>query len=326
MAARVAFKFVTAAAFAAIAAFALSGPVARADSGGGGGSMGGGGGSASNMNRSSSSLSPAEAYQRGVAAIREHQYHEAVGFLRPLLRNRQLRNDPSINTALATAYIGQSDWGNARGPLETVAGSPNPLPGAIAQLGIVYLNLNEPDKAVEQQTRLTTMLGACDAACGDARRAQLQTSLDALTAAINAPPAAPATAPTTGWNFPSVQEGREAYAEAVGLINQQHYTQAFAALERARDAVGPNPDVLNYMGFVSRRLGNTDAALAYYNEVLSIDPHHRGATEYLGELYLQLGRVDDARRQLARLDQLCAYGCAEREELAMWIDLSVARQ
>jgi hypothetical protein len=26
-----------------------------------------------------------------------------------------------------------------------------------------------------------------------------------------------------------------------------------------------------------------------------------------------------ARQQLARLDNLCAYGCAQREELAHWI-------
>jgi hypothetical protein len=41
--------------------------------------------------------------------------------------------------------------------------------------------------------------------------------------------------------------------------------------------------------------------------------------DYLGELYLQIGRTADARRQLAKLDRLCPYGCAQREELARWI-------
>ena len=45
-----------------------------------------------------------------------------------------------------------------------------------------------------------------------------------------------------------------------------------------------------------------------------------GATEYLGELYIQMGDLGRARRQLARLDDLCAYGCAQREELARWIE------
>ncbi len=95
-----------------------------------------------------------------------------------------------------------------------------------------------------------------------------------------------------------------------------------AALDIAEAAIGPHADILNYKGFASRRLGRYDAALAYYNEALALDPNHLGVNEYLGELYLQMGRVDDARRQLARLDDLCAYGCAQREELARWIDLA----
>ena len=76
------------------------------------------------------------------------------------------------------------------------------------------------------------------------------------------------------------------------------------------------------MGFASRKLGRFDAALAYYGEALSLDPNHLGATEYLGELYIQMGQVEHARTQLARLDQLCAYGCEQREELARWIETS----
>jgi tetratricopeptide (TPR) repeat protein len=74
------------------------------------------------------------------------------------------------------------------------------------------------------------------------------------------------------------------------------------------------------MGFVSRKLGRLDSALGYYTEALRLDPAHLGATEYLGELYIQMGQIDRARTQLARLDQLCAYGCAQREELARWIE------
>ncbi len=116
-----------------------------------------------------------------------------------------------------------------------------------------------------------------------------------------------------------MEEGRAAYAEAVGLINQNRFPEAFAALERAQDAVGPHADILNYMGFVSRKMGRLDAALAYYDDALQLDPNHLGATEYLGELYIQMGDMNRARSQLARLDDLCAYGCAQREELARWL-------
>ena len=112
-----------------------------------------------------------------------------------------------------------------------------------------------------------------------------------------------------------------AYAEAVGLINQERYAEAFAALERTQAAVGPHADVLNYMGFTSRKLGRLDAgAWAIIARRCGSIRTILGATEYLGELYIQMGQLDRARTQLARLDELCAYGCAQREELARWIE------
>ena len=45
-------------------------------------------------------------------------------------------------------------------------------------------------------------------------------------------------------------------------------------------------------------------------------PAHLGAHEYLGELYLQRGELEQARAQLAELERLCPAGCEERSELA----------
>ena len=183
----------------------------------------------------------------------------------------------------------------------------------------LHLRAGRREQATAIQTSLTNKVAACDATCGDARRAQLNAALTQLTQALDAPATPAADPATTGWNFPSVEEGRAAYAEAVGLINQARYVEAFATLERTQEAVGPHPDVLNYMGFTSRKLGRLDDALAYYGQALTLDPNHLGATEYLGELYIQMGQLDRARVQLARLDELCAYGCAQREELSRWI-------
>jgi tetratricopeptide (TPR) repeat protein len=298
----------------------IAAPVALADGGGGGGgggmTMGGGG----------NSESPAQAYQAGITALQAQQYTQAIRHLRTA--RRAAPNDGVINYALGLAYAGAGETDDARSTFERAVRADNAPPGARLQLGLIYLQAGERDRAVEQQTALASAVQACDAACGDARRAQLQAAHDQLAQAINPPaaetpaapdPAAPDPA-TQGWNFPSVEEGRLAYAEAVGLINQERFPEAFAALTRAETAVGPHPDVLNYMGFVSRKMGNLDAALAYYDRALTLDPNHLGATEYLGELYVQMGEVDRARRQLSRLDELCAYGCAQREELARWIE------
>ena len=295
-------------------ALVMAAPSALANGGGGGG-MGPSGPSGGS---GASRADPAAAYQAGVTALQAENYREAIRSFREARRSAP--NDSTINFALGLAYVGAGENDDARGALERAVRDDNGPPGAWLQLGLVYLELNRRDDAVEQLTALTAKIAACDAACGDQRRAQLQAAHAELTQALDAPAAAdPAT---TGWNFPSIEEGRAAYAEAIGFINQDRFVDAFAALQRAETAVGPHPDVLNYMGFVSRKLGRLDDSFSYYTAALRIDPNHLGATEYLGELYVQMGQVDRAERQLARLDALCAYGCEQREELARWIEAS----
>lgn len=280
---------------------------------------GSGGGPAPSAPSQSSAprVDPQAAYQSGVTALQAQNYREAIRHFRTA--RRAVPRDGVINFALGLAYSGNGDTDDAREAFEDAARATNAPPAARAELGLVYLQQNRRDDAVAQQTALVAAVAACDAACGDARRAQLQAAHDQLTRALEAPAAPAADPATTGWNFPSAEEGRTAYAEAVGRINEERFADAFVALERAHAAVGPNADVLNYLGFVSRKLGNYDAALAYYSEALTIDPAHLGATEYLGELYIQMGQLGRARTQLARLDDLCAYGCEQREELARWI-------
>ena len=302
-------------AFAAAATvLVLAAPFAMAaPGGGGGGNMGG------SAPAPASRQDPAASYQAGVTAMRAQDYRAAIRHFRAA--RRALPNDGTINFALGLAYNGAGETDDARQAFEHAARDDNAPPGARLQLGLIHLQQGDREAAVEQQTALAGMVSACDATCGDARRAQLQAAHDQLTQALAAPAAPAAADPaTTGWNFPSVEEGRAAYAEAVGLINQERFEEAFAALERSEAAIGPHADVLNYMGFVRRKLGHIDTALAYYNDALTLDPAHLGATEYLGELYIQMGDLSRARTQLARLGDLCAYGCAQREELARWIE------
>ena len=55
--------------------------------------------------------------------------------------------------------------------------------------------------------------------------------------------------------------------------------------------------------------------LDYYKKVLAMKPDHRGANEYLGELYLKEGKLDLAKQQLAKLDKICTFGCEEFDDL-----------
>ena len=97
---------------------------------------------------------------------------------------------------------------------------------------------------------------------------------------------------------------------------QKLYSSAFKKLKDAHMKDKKNPDILNYMGFTSRKTGNFDKAEEYYLKGLSIDPKHNGINEYLGELYVQTNRIDKAKE---RLDVLKNCNCKEYKELELII-------
>ena len=94
------------------------------------------------------------------------------------------------------------------------------------------------------------------------------------------------------------------------------YSQAFNKLEKAYSSDKNNPDILNYMGFTSRKVGNFKEAENYYLKGLNLDPKHNGINEYLGELYVQTNRIDKANERLAVLKNC---NCDEYSELELII-------
>jgi predicted Zn-dependent protease len=117
-----------------------------------------------------------------------------------------------------------------------------------------------------------------------------------------------------GGNAGPVQQ-KSTYAMAVEKVKARDFA---AAIPLLRDVVSKEPrntDALNYLGFSYRETGDLKNAMTYYQRALAINPNHKGANEYLGELYVRLGDLHKAEAQLAKLDRLCAFGCAEYEEL-----------
>ena len=94
------------------------------------------------------------------------------------------------------------------------------------------------------------------------------------------------------------------------------YNQAFKKFEKAFKEDKKNPDILNYLGFTSRKSGNFTEAEDYYLKGLSLDPKHNGINEYLGELYVQTDRIDKANE---RLEILKGCNCKEYQELELII-------
>jgi hypothetical protein len=116
------------------------------------------------------------------------------------------------------------------------------------------------------------------------------------------------------------------YLKAVELINEGEYEDAIAKLKKVERDAPNDADVLNYLGYASRKLGKNEDSLAYYTRALQADPNHKGANEYLGELYLQMGDLAKAEAQRAKLDQLCSFGCAELQALKAAIEDYKAKQ
>lgn len=130
-------------------------------------------------------------------------------------------------------------------------------------------------------------------------------------------PAVPAAG--TGGSSDS-QDVAEKLDRAENLIENGDYGDAVPILEKVVEADDDNADAYNYLGFAHRNLGDYETSKRYYDRALAIDANHRGAREYLGELYLKLDDLDSAQEQLAKLDEICVTGCSEYDELKRAID------
>ena len=106
-----------------------------------------------------------------------------------------------------------------------------------------------------------------------------------------------------------------AYLSAEKLINKQQYSDAIVKLNDALVTDSKNADIYNYLGFSHRKLGKMEDAAFFYNKALEINPKHKGALEYQGEMYLTLNQIGKAEENLKKLDKICFLGCSEFDKL-----------
>ena len=98
-------------------------------------------------------------------------------------------------------------------------------------------------------------------------------------------------------------------------IKEKNWPAAIDELKRVNDT--GNADWNNLMGYSMRKQATPDYAAAwrYYDEALRIDPRHKGALEYSGELALIGGDLPKAEDRLATLDKACRFSCEEYRDL-----------
>jgi tetratricopeptide (TPR) repeat protein len=73
----------------------------------------------------------------------------------------------------------------------------------------------------------------------------------------------------------------------------------------------------NLMGFAHRKKTSPDLIESekYYQTALEIDPKHKGALEYYGELLLLKNDLAGAESLLKKLDKICTFSCEEYRDL-----------
>jgi tetratricopeptide (TPR) repeat protein len=138
----------------------------------------------------------------------------------------------------------------------------------------------------------------------------------------------PVLAVTYGGQSEQASPGADDYADGKAAFEREDWAKV---IEHMTKVIAERPwhdDAHNLMGFAYRKLGDYDRALEEYDRALVLNPHHRGALEYLGEAYLELDRPELAKKMLDRLAAECQQvavgaatvdawqsGCEEWQEL-----------
>ena len=128
---------------------------------------------------------------------------------------------------------------------------------------------------------------------------------------VSSVPGALAAGVDTNWGSYSQKEQNPDWSSAKNSIATKDYAKAIHHLQKYIAKNPKNANAHNYMGFVFRHMGKLKKSGEAYKKALTINPRHLGALEYQGQLFLKLGQVEKAKSNLAKLGDLCLFGCDE---------------
>ena len=126
--------------------------------------------------------------------------------------------------------------------------------------------------------------------------------------------------PPQAWAADTSPSSAKADDKLAGVRTQvaaKRWPEALAELRKLNDSASASADWHNLMGYVLRKgsPADLDGADRHYRDALRIDPRHKGALEYSGELALMRGDLAGAEQKLAALDRVCLFGCEEFTDL-----------
>ncbi len=110
------------------------------------------------------------------------------------------------------------------------------------------------------------------------------------------------------------------YDKAYDLVYAKEFDKSLKLLKKIakRNDLGDmKADVYNLLGFSYRKNDNPDLDKAFesYKIALEANPEHAGAHEYLGELYIKMGKKSMAEEMLAKLETIAGTGSDEYKKL-----------
>ena len=110
------------------------------------------------------------------------------------------------------------------------------------------------------------------------------------------------------------------YDKAYDLVYAEDFDKSLKLLKKIakRNDLGDmKADVYNLLGFSYRKNDNPDLDKAFesYQIALEANPEHAGAHEYLGELYIKMGKKSKAEEMLAKLETIAGTNSDEYKKL-----------
>lgn len=98
------------------------------------------------------------------------------------------------------------------------------------------------------------------------------------------------------------------------LSHAGRYADALVLLAKMSDQ--RDPLVLTYYGFATRKAGDVAAGMAFYEQALAVDPDMILARSYMGQAYVEQGKIEMARAQLDEIRKRGGEGT--------WAEVSLA--
>ena len=244
---------------------------------------------------------PVQDYQAGVSFLRENEFKKADRKFSTVLK--ATKRHAGANYYMGLAKVGQGKDKSSIRYFKNAAKYQGDLYEARSALAKAYMATGKVEKAQGVLTKLQSEHSDCNGCANSARMQSTITKIETIIAG---------GVTKSSFLSPLKSDSIDTqYFAAVALINKGEYQAAFNDLSVTQAVAGPHPDITTYMGYTQRKLGNFDVAKSYYAMALDVAPNHKGANEYLGELYVETGEMDLAKAQLAKLETICSFGCIE---------------